>query len=115
MDPAGCGGAVTVTLPAGPACAVALPLRAAGEGEAFTKTPLSAGDCPAISGISGPGSGGGRSGPRVRLAHCWRSSKVNKLPGVKDDIEDFTESLESLVIILLQFHSVQFQLHSLQF
>ena len=98
---------MTVTLPAGPACAVALPLRAAGEGEAFTKPPLSAGECPAISGNSGPGSGGGRPGPRVRLADCWRSSKVWLL-GAKDDIDDFTESLESLVIMLLQLHSLQF-------
>ena len=106
---------MTVRPPAGPACAVALPLRAAGEGEAFTKPPLSAGDCPAISGISGPGSGGGRPGPRVRLADCWRSSKVNRLLGAKDDIDDFTESLESLAIMLLQFHFSLVQCHSVQF
>ena len=101
---------------AGPACAVALPLRAAGVGEAFTKPLLSAGDCSAISSPAGPGSGGGRSGPRrLRLADCWRSSKVNRLLGAKDDIDDFTESLESLAIMLLQFHFSLVQCHSVQF
>ena len=60
----------------------------------------SAGGCLAISRISGSGSGGGRPESGVQLADCWRSSKVNRL-GVKDDIDDFTESLDSLVIMLL--------------
>ena len=86
--------------------ATAPPVAAAGEVGALTAPLPSAGGCLAISRISGSGSGS-RPESGVQLANCWRSSKVNRL-GVKDDIDDFTESLDSLVIMLLQFTSVQF-------
>ena len=105
---------MTVALPADLACATAPPVAAAEEVGALTAPLPSAGGCPAISRISRPGSGGGRPGSRVRLADCWRSSKVNRL-GVKDDIDDFTESLESLAIMLPQFHLSSVQLHSVHF
>ena len=72
--------------------------------------------CSANSSPAGPGSGGRCPGPRrSRLADCWRSSKVNRLLGAKDNIDDFTESLESLAIILLQFQFSLVQFHSVQF
>ena len=82
---------MTVAPPGCLARATAPAVAAAEEVGALAAPLPSAGVCLAISRISGSGSGGGRPESGVQLADCWRSSKVNMLLGVKDDIDDITE------------------------